>query len=103
MIDIKTLRKEKKITQIELSEILGIDQAFISQIENGAKNLPEDRAKILKKKFGDLSAYITKPTKRKKTEILPSPDLQSMAGLQKSIENLTIAINNLAEKITKKN
>ena len=103
MIDIKTLRKEKKITQIELSEILGIDQAFISQIENGAKNLPADRAKILKKKFGDLSAYITKPTKRKKTEILPSPDLQTMAGLQKSIENLTIAINNLAEKITKKN
>jgi phage repressor protein C with HTH and peptisase S24 domain len=60
MFDIKKFRTEKNITQIELAEILGVAQGFISEIERGRKNLPESKAKILKKRFGDISEYITK-------------------------------------------
>ena len=36
--NIKSIRKEKKITQKELAERTGINQADISKLENGTRN-----------------------------------------------------------------
>lgn len=38
---VKSLRKKKKLTQKELSELIDMNQSFIAHIENG-KNLPSD-------------------------------------------------------------
>lgn len=40
--DLKLFRKINKITQAQLSEYLGVTQAFISQIEKGARPLPDE-------------------------------------------------------------
>lgn len=36
---IKTLRKEKKMTQTELAELVGVTQETISKLENGKRKL----------------------------------------------------------------
>ncbi len=36
--NIRRIRKEKPMTQIELCRKLGLDRAYISNIENGKKN-----------------------------------------------------------------
>ena len=43
---IQTLRKEKKITQVELSERANISQAALSQIENGKRPGAKTMTKI---------------------------------------------------------
>ena len=58
MLDIKILRKAKKLTQQELAEILDCDQSFISQIESGKRPLPDEYVERLMTEFGNnLSAY----------------------------------------------
>lgn len=58
MLNLKALRKAKKITQQELAELLGCDQSFISQIESGRRPIPEDFIERLVENFGnDLSEY----------------------------------------------
>ncbi len=41
MFDLKLFRKDKKISQTKLAEILGVGQSFISQIESGKDPMPE--------------------------------------------------------------
>ncbi|MDR1054703.1 MAG: helix-turn-helix domain-containing protein [Prevotellaceae bacterium] len=53
MIDIKALRKAKKMTQQEFAELLGCDQSFISQIEGGKRPLPEEYVERLTENFGN--------------------------------------------------
>ena len=36
MLKLKQIRKKKRLTQEEFSEILGISQNFLSELENGA-------------------------------------------------------------------
>lgn len=56
MDGIKLLRKDKKLSQKGLADLLGISQPAISQVENGAK-MPSEWVPILKKHFGDISRY----------------------------------------------
>lgn len=58
-IDLKKFRADRKLTQVDLGELFGCNQNFISDIENGKKTLPPDKLEILKEKYGDISAYIT--------------------------------------------
>lgn len=57
-IDIKKLRKDKKLTQIEMANILNCKQPFISALESGASQLPSDMLTMLNEYFGDISTYI---------------------------------------------
>lgn len=41
MFDLKKLRKEKKVSQKDLAEELGVGQSFISQMENGKDPVPK--------------------------------------------------------------
>jgi len=87
MFDIEKFIKEKKITQKELANVLGVSQPFISQIKDGKRELPSNKKKLLKKKFGDISAYIVKQSayaKPKKVDLA-----ETVASQQKTIENLS--------------
>ena len=57
MFDLKRFRKDKKLTQQALDDILKCGQAYISQIENYKRPLPPEYEDILKEKFGDISGY----------------------------------------------
>lgn len=41
MFDLKGFRKANKISQVELADYLGIGQGFVSQMENGARPVPD--------------------------------------------------------------
>lgn len=41
MFDLKLFRKNKKISQTNLADMLGVGQSFISQIESGKDPMPE--------------------------------------------------------------
>ncbi|MCB1196860.1 MAG: helix-turn-helix transcriptional regulator [Deltaproteobacteria bacterium] len=50
-IVLKSYRKEKKLSQIKLAEILDVDQSLISKIECGEKEISKSLAKKLGKTF----------------------------------------------------
>lgn len=54
MIDIKRFRKDNNIPQKEITELLGIQQSYLSSIENGKRPLNEEKFKILYKHYGDI-------------------------------------------------
>lgn len=70
MFDLKRFRKDKKLTQNELADILSCGQAFISHVEKGIKDLPQDKRSILEEHFGNICSYnidnITYVTKEQK-------------------------------------
>ena len=37
--NVKKLRKKKKLSQIELAVVVGIDRSYLSEIENGRTNM----------------------------------------------------------------
>ena len=37
--NVKKLRKKKKLSQIELAVVVGIDRSYLSEIENGRANM----------------------------------------------------------------
>jgi transcriptional regulator with XRE-family HTH domain len=56
--DLKRLRKDKNLTQVDIAELFSCKQNFISNIEAGLRSLPQDKLEILQYKFGDISEYI---------------------------------------------
>lgn len=61
MFDLKRFRKDKKLTQQALDNLLKCGQAYISQIENYKRPLPPEYEEILKENFGDISGYNIEP------------------------------------------
>ncbi len=55
--DLKRFRRDRKLTQMELAEILMCKQNYISNIENGIKPISKEKLDILQSKFGDISKY----------------------------------------------
>ena len=53
VIDLKSLRDALGKTQVEIAEILGVGQSYISEIENGNKNVPKRGEAILIAQFGE--------------------------------------------------
>ncbi|MBN2619355.1 MAG: helix-turn-helix transcriptional regulator [Spirochaetales bacterium] len=47
MIDLKRIRKEKKLTQQELSQLSGVPQQSISRYEKGSRNADSENLKKL--------------------------------------------------------
>lgn len=71
MFDLKRFRKDKKLTQNDLADILSCGQAFISHVEKGIKDLPQDKRSILEERYGNICSYdidnITCVNKEEKT------------------------------------
>ena len=53
MFDLKGFRKDRKLTQKQISEILGIGTSFISQIETGKDPMPSYVPEKLAAKYGN--------------------------------------------------
>lgn len=70
MFDLKRFRKDKNLTQNEIADILSCGQAFISHVEKGIKDLPQDKRSILEERFGNICSYnvgnITRISKEQK-------------------------------------
>lgn len=58
MFDLKRFRKDNKLTQEEMADILSCGQAFISHVEKGIKDLPQDKMNILEERYGNICSYI---------------------------------------------
>lgn len=86
MIDLKRLRKENNLSQKDLSNLLNVNQSFISQIETFKKQLPYQYIEILKNKY-NLEKYII-------SDILPIDNeiYYEKSGVKSSIQELAIFI-----------
>lgn len=89
--DLKRFRKANKLTQVDVAKLFNCNQNFISNIETGAKPIPADKLEILKKKFGDISAYFS-PLVEPST---PAPRTHSA----RSVESLEQEIALLKEQL----
>ena len=54
MIDLKRFRLENSISQMEICDLLGVKQPYISNIENGKRPLNEDKFSILYNHYGNI-------------------------------------------------
>jgi transcriptional regulator with XRE-family HTH domain len=59
-IDLKRIRKDKKLTQTALSQLTGYPQGFISQMETGKEAIPNSFIEKLEQKLdlGDIEMYM---------------------------------------------
>lgn len=92
-IDIKRLRKDNKMTQVEMANVLNCKQSFISGIENGNYSLPDTMIELLSNKFGDLSTYIisniiTPQPQQPNDDSAATPALDELAELRRSLLQL---------------
>ena len=55
---LKKLRQEKKLTQKDLAEIIGVSKLTISRWENGESNIKPDKAQQLADYFGVSVGYL---------------------------------------------
>lgn len=53
VIDLASLRDALNKTQIEMAELLGVGQSYISEIESGKKNVSKAKEEILIAQFGE--------------------------------------------------
>ena len=59
MFDLKRFRRDKNLTQKDMADILSCGQAFISHVEKGIKDLPQDKRSILEGRYGNICSYDT--------------------------------------------
>lgn len=62
MIDLKRFRNAEKITQKELAEFLGCTQSFVSALEKGLRQIPNEMLLVLQSRYGDISQYTIEET-----------------------------------------
>ena len=61
MIDLKAITKDLKLSQLEISQLLGVSQTAISMVSNGKMDFPSAWEQILIDKLGiDISKYYLK-------------------------------------------
>ena len=82
-LDLKRLRKDAEITQLELANRIGYPQAFLSQIEHGKRPAPDKLIKIVVKELGisNINDYIETVS-----DPVPSQDLPKLEPL--SFDNI---------------
>lgn len=57
VFDLKQFRKDKKLTQKDLADLLKVNQVFISRVEKGEKQFSQEKLVILQSKFGYITDY----------------------------------------------
>lgn len=88
-IDIKQLRKDKKLTQTDLANLLNCHQSFISSIEHGVRPMPDNMVEVLSNKYDDISAYIiSSQPQPPKDDSAATPALDELAELRRSLLQL---------------
>lgn len=82
MFDLKRFRKDKKIQQKELADILSLTQGHISQIEAGKRALTDEYIDILKENYSDIDEYITNTLQSYSEFGTPVYDIDATCGLE---------------------
>ena len=92
-IDLKGFRKANRITQVELADYLGVSNSFISQIENGERDLPENQlSKILLNQMGWDSSKLyndapdAEPSGKKRIPLYD--DVSTIGGYNETVANV---------------
>lgn len=67
VLNLQKLRKSKHLKQNELGDLLGIKQAYMSELESGKKPIPQDIYNKIKSEFSDAEDFLedvvdTEPT-----------------------------------------
>lgn len=95
MLDLKTLRIEKKLSQTDICELLNIKQPYASALENGTRPISKKHIEIFRSKFGaDLNKYIieTEPTGKSK-----KPSLKHKANIIPFFRDISLVTSNQKE------
>lgn len=95
--NIKNLRKEKKLTQQEMADLIGISRTYLTDIESNRKNLGSKTLKDLSEKLDISMMYLT--TGRKTVGDLTEEELKEQ--FKKVKQNRTIEMQNFKEKLQK--
>lgn len=97
MIDFKRFRKDKRLTQTALANMLGMDQSRISRMEKNGDGFTPEHMNILCSKFADIDDYIINDP-----NVATAPSVSTLQALvasqQRTIENLSETIKNLTSK-----
>lgn len=59
ILDLKKFRSDKNLTQKDIADLLGVTQVFISRVEKGEKQIPQEKMVILQSKYGYITDYLT--------------------------------------------
>lgn len=78
---IKTLRKQKKLTQQELANLVGVTKATIQKYENGGiKNLKQDTIRKLCEIFGVHPSIFLSPVEKLQREVIIIDEIKMFYG-----------------------
>lgn len=97
MIDFKRFRKDKRLTQATLANMLGMDQSRISRMEKNGDGFTPEHMDILCSRYADIDDYVIDDS-----NVAPAPTVPALLALvasqQRTIENLSETIKNLTSK-----
>ena len=84
---IKELRKSKKLTQKNLSELTGFKQNTISNHENGNRQLDETDIRIYAEALGVSPQYLFDRAKPSSIEVTPTPTTSQIQSIYDQLES----------------
>lgn len=76
--DLQRFRKDKNLTQKDLTDILGCSQPFISSVEKGNRPFPHEMMVILQSNYGYIDDYITSEINEETDEIRANMESQDV-------------------------
>lgn len=79
VFDLKRFRKDKKLTQKQIAELLNCEQPFISKVEKEERLFPETMQAVLRDIYGDITEYITIKEDMKLQGVTPAEFLEAGA------------------------
>ncbi len=104
-IDLQKIRRDKKLSQKQIAEILNVPQSFVSQVENMKSPMPEYWISILVNKLNisDVSDYEVELEEQKISQVFNSQNgLSIFNDIDKFIELLKSRDSVFKEIVQKK-
>lgn len=98
MKKLKQLRKEMKLTQVELSKITGIHHATLSKFEKGHQKPTDKQRSILEEFFGEPFKYVSDFESEHEARIVAE---DRVAELEKINKDLWSMYSEAADKLRK--
>ena len=105
LLDLKRFRNDKNLTQKDVADLLGVTQVFISRVEKGEKQIPQEKMVILQSKYGYITDYfieekeaISIPDASPKDLLFAGADAFSRQIVQMMNEKLIAPYSMLTEK-----
>ncbi|MEZ3440370.1 helix-turn-helix domain-containing protein [Alistipes sp.] len=94
MIDLQRFRKENKIKQSEICEVLGVKQPYVSAIESGVRPLNESQFRLLYNRYGDILL----PYKTTERPIFPNDEEKKVEMSREVFEKISKLIDTVCSQ-----